>query len=198
MAAIAVYFVNVLYKLTQKNSMTKKSRRAFRFSNRQAGFSLVEVCVALGVLTVTMIPLMGLMTVELGQVGKNLDNNQAVNISQQVVVEAQQMTFSSLTALGGSNGTGTYQRYFSYQGDAETAGSSQIAYTAKVTVTTYSAGATTTALPGGDATQPTLVTLAIQVRKTPGGIDAPTNPAVANFVSMISCSDLDYSGNSGI
>ena len=180
--------------------MAQVSLRVPRFSRRKSGFSLIEVCIAIGIITLTLIPMMGLMAVGVGQVSTNLDRNQAVTISQQVLIEAQQMAFTSLTALANSTGTGTYQRYFNYQGDAVAAGSSQIAYTANVTVTTFttSTPSSVPALPGGDTTQPTLVTLTIQVRKTPSGIDATTNPNVAQFVSMISCNDLDYSGNSGI
>ncbi len=146
---------------------------------------------ALGIMAVTLIPLMGIMAMGLGQVRSNIDNNQAANISQQVLLEARQMNFTTL------KGMGTYYRYFNNQGDANaqadanTSANSQVLYTAKVTVTT-------SALPGGDASQPTLATVKVQVRKTPGGIDPATNPNVATFVSMISCDDLDYSGNSGM
>jgi uncharacterized protein (TIGR02598 family) len=169
----------------------------------EAGFTLVEVCLALGIMAVTLIPLIGVMAMGLGQVRSNIDNNESVNISQQVFLEARQMSFSTLAAKG------TYYRYFSAQGDdlgtgtstssgLTMANSSQIVYTAVVTVTAYNSSTTPQALPGGDTQQPTLLTLTVQVRKTPGGVYTAVNPVVATYVGMVSCNDLDYSGNSAL
>lgn len=181
---------------------TSAPKRVSQRGNR-GGFTLVEVCLAIGIMAVTLIPLIGVMAMGLGQVRTNIDNNESVNIAQQVFLEARQMNFNTLAAKG------TYYRYFSAQGDdlgtgaASSAGpsmanSAQIVYTAVVTVTAYNTSSTTQALPGGDTQQPTLLTLAVQVRKTPGGIYTTLNPVVASYVGMVSCDDLNYSGNSAL
>ncbi len=169
----------------------------------QAGFTLVEVCLALGIMAVTLIPLIGVMALGLGQVRTNIDNNESVNIAQQVFLEARQMNFSTLSAKG------TYYRYFSADGEDIGSGTSksgastlsnraQIVYTAVVSMTAYNAASTTQQLPGGDSPQSTLLTLTVQVRKTPGGVYSTLTPVVSTYVGMVSCNDLDYSGNTAL
>ena len=183
--------------------MKAASPKALRSRRTRAGFTLVEVCLAMGIMAFTLIPLIGLMAMGLGQVRTNIDSSESVNIAQQVFGEARQMNFSTLA------GKGMYYRYFSAQGDdlgtstssaagLTMANSSQIVYTAIVTVTAYNGTSTPQALPGGDAQQPTLLTLSVQVRKTPGGMYTSTTPVVASYVGMVSCNDLDYSGNSSL
>jgi uncharacterized protein (TIGR02598 family) len=157
-----------------------------RFSGRSSsrGFTLLEVCISMGILTFAVVNLFALMVYGMGQVSSNIDRNQAVYISQQVVGEARQTPFSSLVSTSQS---GAYQRYFSSLGDSLNAGDPQIVYTAYVSLTQAP-------LPGGDTSQPTLMTVTIKVRKTPGGHDLAQNHSIATFVNMISCSDLDLSG----
>src|SRR6187402_3961077 len=90
-----------------------RARRASRFSR---GFTLVEVCLSLGIMTITLIPLLGLMANGLTQVGTNIDSNQAVNICQQVFVAAQQESFSELVQSA-SNAT-SETSYFTASGDS--------------------------------------------------------------------------------
>jgi len=183
--------------------LLQSSKKAPAVRTHRSGFTLVEVCMAIGIMSVTLIPLLGVMAIGVGQVASNIDNNQAVNISQQVFTEARQMKYNALSVQTG------YCRYFSAQGDdlgtttgttpsAPSAVKSQVAYTAIVTITSGSS-ATPMTLPGGDAAQSTLVTLSVKVVKTPSGIYNSTySRAVSTFVGMVSCEDLDYSGNSGI
>ena len=146
------------------------------FSKKSRGFTLVEVCISMGIMTVTLVPLLGLMANGLTQVGSNIDKNQAVNICQQVYVAAQQQSFSNLATLAGT----TQPFYFTAEGDSvATAGSANIVYTAKVT---FSASAAT-------APTPPLVTLVIKILKTPGGSAGTGNP-VASFVGTVSCPDV--------
>lgn len=147
------------------------------FSKKSRGFTLVEVCISMGILTVTLVPLLGLMANGLSQVGSNIDKNQAVNICQQVYVGAQQQSFSQLVNEAGT----TVPTYFTAEGDSVPAGSSSIVYTAYVT---YSSN-------GATKPTPPLVTLQIKIQKTPGGIVPPGNPAaVATFVGTVSCPDV--------
>lgn len=144
----------------------------------QSGFTLVEVVISMGIMIVTLVPMLGLMANGLTQLGSNLDKNQAVNICQQVFVAAQQQSFSALVQTANS-GTPT-TTYFSAEGDVVPAGSANIVYTATIK---YSVSTVTA------ATTPPLVTLAIKILKTPGG-NAGTGKPVASFVGTVSCQDI--------
>ena len=153
-----------------KPSLSKKTR----------GFTLVEVCIAMAIMTVTLVPLMGLMANGLVQVGSNLDHNQAVNICQQVFVAQQQQSFSQLVA---NSKTPAYF-YFTAEGDSLSSASSPgVVYTATVTYTVSSVPAT----PAPHLIPP-LVGVKIQIQKTPGG--ATKGPLVATFLGSVSCPDI--------
>jgi uncharacterized protein (TIGR02598 family) len=157
-----------------RNSMNKIPHRARRPANSQ-GFTLVEVCLSMGIIAVTLIPLMGLMANGLMQVGSNLDSNQAAIICQQVYVAAQQQSFSQLAT------TTSYTNYFTAEGDpVATSGSPAIVYAADVTCSKNSVTAPT----------PPLITLSIKIRKAPSGQDISSNPSVATFVGTVGCSDI--------
>lgn len=163
-----------MLRTENRESMTNPIQvRTFRSSRRRGGFTLVEVCLALGIMAFTMIPLIGVMALGLGQVRNNIDNNQAVNICQQVFVAAQQQSFSQLATTSG------YKSYFTADGDPVPAGNPNIVYTANVTCTINSVTAPT----------PPLVTLAIKILKTPGGVTGTGNP-IASFVGTVSCPDI--------
>ena len=158
--------------------MNKPPTTIPRFSRKSRGFTLVEVCISMGIMTVALVPLMGLMANGLMQVGTNIDSNQAVNICQQVFVAAQQQSFSQLVQTAGAT-TPTYS-YFTAEGDSVAAGSPSIVYTAAVTCTTNTVTAPT----------PPLATLVIKIRKTPGGNNVSGNSSVATFVGTVSCPDI--------
>jgi uncharacterized protein (TIGR02598 family) len=152
-------------------------------SKKSSGFTLVEVVISMGIMTVTLVPLLGLMANGLSQVGSNIDKNQAVNICQQVFVGAQQGSFTQLVAASvpPSSTATPVPFYFTAEGDSDPAGSASIVYTANVTYTA----------PAVSKPTPPLVTLQIRILKTPGGNMPPGNPApVASFVGTISCPDL--------
>ena len=143
---------------------------------RNLGFTLVELCIAIGIMTVALVPMLGLMANGLVRVGSNIDNVQAVNICQQVFVAAQQQGFYQLSTGG------NYQTYFTAGGDSVPAGSPSIVYTAAVTCTTSTVTAATT---------PPLVTLSIKIYRTPGGISIGSNSKpVSAFVGAVSCPDI--------
>jgi uncharacterized protein (TIGR02598 family) len=163
-------------KVTPADVVTKPTSSARPARRRNQGFTLVELCIAMGIMTVAMIPLLGLMANGLLQVGSNIDNVQAVNICQQVYVAAQQQSFYQLSTGG------NYQTYFTSSGDSVPAGNAYIVYTASVTCTT-------SAVTG--ATTPPLVTLSIKIYKTPGGIAIrSTSKPVSAFVGAVSCPDI--------
>ena len=147
-------------------------------TRKAAGFTLVEVCLAMSIMVFASTAMIGLLSSGLTRLGGSIDANQGQNIVQQVLLEARQMPFPQLAAMG------NYKRYFTYEGDMFDTSSPQTVYTAKITV-----GAST-AMPGGGTPSNTLATVTVEVRKTPAGQDAPANPAIAHYVSMSSCRDL--------
>jgi uncharacterized protein (TIGR02598 family) len=169
-----------------------------RFAGKADSFTLVEVVVAMAIMTVTLVPLMGLMTGGLVEVGSNIDSNEAVDICQQVVTAAQQGSFSALAANAnvggvpmGSPPTSTppptpIPTYFTAEGDVAPAGSASIVYTASVTYMTNAVSTMQSSPPYND---PPLVTMVVQVLKTPHGITTK-NPPVATFVGTIGCQDV--------
>jgi uncharacterized protein (TIGR02598 family) len=156
--------------------VTRLSLKAGPRSRGNLGFTLVELCLAIGIMTVALVPMLGLMANGLVGVGSNLDNVQAVNICQQVFVAAQQQSFYQLSTGG------NYQAYFTASGDSVPAGSSSIVYTAAVTSTTSTVTAAST---------PPLVTLSIKIYRTPGGISiSSSGKPVSVFVNAVSCPDI--------
>lgn len=149
-----------------------------RGQSNTGGFTLIEVCVAVGVMAFAAIAMMGLLSTGVTQLGSSMDANQGQNILKQVLLEAREMPFPQLAAMG------TYKRYFTYDGDMYSNPSTQTVYTALVTV------GPRTGMPGGGATSNTLATVTVEIRKTPGGADTPGTPAIAHYVSMSSCRDL--------
>ncbi len=149
-------------------------RKKTPFAGPARGFTLVEVCLSLAIITVTLVPLLILMASGMLQIGTNIDKNQAANISQQVFIAARQGNFYNLSTTTG------YTNYFTAEGDSVSVGNPAIVYSAVVTCSTNTVTAPT----------PPLVTLVIKVRKTPGGKDAPANPPIASFLGTVSCQDI--------
>jgi len=162
--------------VTPTDVVTRPNLKVGRRGRANLGFSLVELCIAIGVMTVALVPMLGLMANGLMRVGSNIDNVQAVNICQQVFVSAQQQSFYQLSTGG------NYQTYFTASGDSVPAGSSSIVYTAAVTCTTSTVTGATT---------PPLVTLSIKIYRTPGGTAiSSTSKPVSAFVGAVSCPDI--------
>ncbi len=126
-------------------------------------FSLVEVTLALGIVTFSLITLLGLMPMGLATFHKAMTTSVGSQIVQQVVTDVEQSDFSQLTATG----TGVTQlgmRYFDDQGnELPSATSAGVIYDVNVVVNT--AGIVS----GGDATaQPSLACLTIDIVTNPG------------------------------
>ena len=162
-----------------KHSTNTSSASVVRPARKgRGGFTLVEVCLAMGIMAFATTAMMGLLSTGITRLGGQMDVDQGQNILQQVLIEARQMPFPTLAGMG------TYKRYFTYEGDMYDTASSQIVYTAVITVRAP------TVTPGGGASSNTLATITVQIRKTPSGNDAPGNLPIANYVSMSSCPDL--------
>jgi len=85
---------------------------------KRAGFTLLEVTIAIGVLAVAVIPLVGLIPMGLNVFHQAIDTSVEAQIAQLVINEAQQTDFSTLI---GTN-TSRFQqsatpRYFDVQGN---------------------------------------------------------------------------------
>jgi uncharacterized protein (TIGR02598 family) len=165
-----------MQNVTPRDVVTRPGFKGSSRRRRNLGFTLVELCIAIGIMTVALVPMLGLMANGLVRVGSNIDNVQAVNICQQVFVAAQQQSFYQLSTGG------NYQTYFTASGDSVPVGSSNIVYTAAVTCTNSIVTGTIT---------PPLVTLSIKIYRTPGGIAiGSTSRPVSAFVGAISCPDV--------
>ena len=71
--------------------------RKFIARSRQSGFSLVEVVLAVGVIAFAFVAILGLLPAGLQQFRQAMDNSVAAQISQRIILEAQQSDFDVLT-----------------------------------------------------------------------------------------------------
>lgn len=165
-----------------------KSPRPFRkFRAPRRAFTLVEVCLALGIMSFSAIALLGLLPTALDHLGGSIDKSRAQTISRQVLVEARQMGFLELSNQD------DYERFFTNEGDAVEVKNSTVAYTARISVNKNGA----TRLPGDNSDQSTLLTVTVEIHRTPGGNDIKKGSKIQSFVSLMACPDLGLiAGNS--
>jgi uncharacterized protein (TIGR02598 family) len=143
-----------------------------------AGFSLVEVVLAIGIIAFAFVPLMALLPLGLDTSRKAVDATVEAYIAQQLTTEAQQMDFSVLispatsTDFTGSGSTSTAPMYFDSQGNKTSKGGA-----------IYEAGfaiAASTSLPSGITTQKlatvTIYILNITSNRTSQNADPSQNP----------------------
>ncbi len=137
-----------------------------------AGFSLVEMVLALGVLAFAVIPLFGLLPMGMTTFRKAMDASVTTQISQRIVNEAQQTDFNTFIATTPSI------RYFDDQGEemttaAGTAGTAPAGAIYQVGVHVTSAPT----LPGADNSNENLATVTVQIANNPGNRTLVTDPA---------------------
>jgi len=135
---------------------------------RSAGFSLVEVLMAIGIVAFAYIAMIGLLPAGMTSFNKAIDNSLGSQIMQRIATEAQQTDFDTLT--GSSGGTTVTLRYFDAQGNEliKMAGS---LYTAEVTVLAPTTLPSTN-IPGS----PSLATVTIRLAHNPGENPMPFDP----------------------
>jgi uncharacterized protein (TIGR02598 family) len=103
------------------------------------GFSLVEVTLALGILSFTMVSFMGVLTVGLGVQRKAVESDSQKEIMQQLLSQVQETPYSSLT-------TSFDAKSFYFLNDGTQASSSSSAfYTATGTISSVTTPGATTA-----------------------------------------------------
>ena len=126
------------------------------------GFSLVEVTLAMGLVSFSLVGLMGLLPVGLSNFREAMELQTQARIAQQIAAEFQLMPFSQVTA-------GSYQGDFPRHYDEE--GSKVSAAEAIYTVTANAPGAME--LPGGtNNADMRLLTFGIRKKTSPNTIEA--------------------------
>lgn len=134
---------------------------------RSAGFSLVEVLMAIGIVAFAYIAMIGLLPAGMSSFNKAIDNSLGSQIMQRLATEAQQTDFDTLIAPA----TATTLRYFDAQGNEKTTIAGSL-YTAEVTVL-----APTTLPSTSTPASPSLATVTIRLAHNPGENPLPFDPA---------------------
>lgn len=122
---------------------------------RRAGFTLIEVVLALGLCSFALVSLVSLLPISLNTARNSVEITRKAKLTQQVIAELAQSRFQSLIALSGT----VVQRTFDYDG-LPTTESNSIYFTVRTTVEA------STTLPGSSTASPSLARVKIEV-KTP-------------------------------
>lgn len=155
---------------------TQAMRSAARFPR---GFSLIEVTIALGVVSFALIALFGLLPTGLTTFRSSIDRTVASQIAQNIISQARQTDFSSLGGLATPAGS---PKRFTEDGD-ETTDASKTIYIAKVEVTT------SVSLPPATANS-SMAKIRVRVANSPSGSEAvitsnSTSSVVQDFSAFI-------------
>ncbi len=135
-------------------------------ARRQAGFSLVEVALALGIVAFALIPVFSLLPIGMSSFKRGMDLSVGAQITQRIVDEAQQSDFDTLTGNKQSPFAAPI-RFFSAQGEEQALGDAGIIYRVNTRI------APLTYLPGSAGTDdgvvnPNIATVTVQVANNPG------------------------------
>ena len=151
-----------LYKpMNSKLADTPLPRLAAR---RTRAFSLVEVTLAMGIMSFALVGLMGLLPIGVSTFHNATDSSTGTQIAQRLLNEAQQTDFDQLIAAAPTPLT---FRYFDDQGNEVTpANKTQAVYYTNLVVVSG------TTLPGGTSNQ-NLATVSLQIANNPGGKSMP-------------------------
>jgi uncharacterized protein (TIGR02598 family) len=160
---------------------------------RPQGFSLVEVCMALGIVSFAIIAVLGMLTVGINTNKNSLENTAISIMSRQVVGSLRAQTFSDLPNIASvttSSQTQLLEAYFDASGmrlqDTSTTPPADLSRTAALTkgalykCTVSAKGDTqTTGLSLNSSTLPALVALTITF-SWPAQLTTPPNSAVVH------------------
>lgn len=109
-----------------------------RTPKNRPGFSLVEVCLAVSVLAVVILPLCALLPVGLNAHRQSVETMLAAQITQQIVSNLQQTDFTTLTTIGGSCSDGSSGRelirYFTDAAQPVDAHEAEAIYTTRIRI----------------------------------------------------------------
>jgi uncharacterized protein (TIGR02598 family) len=145
------------------------------------GFSLIEVTIAMGVVSFALIALFGLLPTGLTTFRSSIDRSVASQIAQNIISQARQTDFSSLSTLATPAGS---PKLFTEDGD-ETTDATKTIYVAKVEVETQVTLPAATAVPNTG-----MARIRVRVANSPSGSEAAitsnsTSSAVQDFSAFI-------------
>lgn len=150
-----------------------------RQSSPPRGFSLIEVTIALGIVAISLIAIFGLLPMGLTTFRSSIDRTVASQIAQNIINQARQTDFSSLSDLATLTGS---PKRFTEDGD-ETTDPAKTIYVAKVEVTT------SVTLPSS-AANTSMAKIRVRVANSPSGSEAvitsnSTTSVVQDFSAFI-------------
>ena len=143
------------------------------------GFSLVEVVLALGIISIAMVPLVGMLPIGLTTFRGSSDRTISVQIAQRIMNESRQAGFTNLTAM-----TTPQFRYFTDEGDETTAASPTKIYVTRTDVIIQ------VSVPGAVSafSNASLAQVRVRVAASPtGDVSATTaaGPSVQDFTGFV-------------
>jgi uncharacterized protein (TIGR02598 family) len=127
------------------------------------GFSLIEVTIAMGVVSFALIALFGLLPTGLTTFRSSIDRSVASQIAQNIISQARQTEFSSLSTLATPAGS---PKKFTEDGD-ETTDATKTIYVAKVEVETQVTLPAATVVPNTS-----MAKIRVRVVNSPSGSEA--------------------------
>jgi uncharacterized protein (TIGR02598 family) len=145
------------------------------------GFSLIEVTIALGIVSFALIALFGLLPTGLTTFRSSIDRSVASQIAQNIINQARQTEFSSLSTLATPAGS---PKRFTEDGD-ETTDATKTIYVAKIEVET------SVSLPADlPTTNTSMAKIRVRVVNSPSGSEAAftsnsTSSVVQDFSAFI-------------
>lgn len=154
---------------------------------RSAGYSLVEVMVAVGIVSFGIIAMVSMMPSGLSTFRNSMDRSISSQIAQRIVNEARQTDFATLTDFPG-NATFEY-KYFTDEGDTTTPGAANQIYVVRVDITKQ------VLVPQGNATftNPSMAQVRVRIANRPratttaiaGNATTSNSPSVTDFTALI-------------
>lgn len=148
----------------------------FSGQNR-SGFSLVEVTMALGIISFALVALVGMLPIGLSNFRQAVETQTQAEIVQQIASEVQQANFSSLWTNNSSPFMGSFRRYYDERGTpVPTESDPAHLYTVEADRTT---GAANAQLPKGSSTflNRSIVVLNFAIKRK-------TAPKITNIFSV--------------
>jgi uncharacterized protein (TIGR02598 family) len=151
--------------------------------SRLGAFSLIEVVLAIGIISVAFVGIVGLLPVGLTTLRQSVDATVGTQILQRIVSEAQQTDYPTLVEKVAG------QRFFNDQG-TEVANIKDSIYTAQISVT-----AQTNVPRQKDSLSDNLATISVKLANNPGHIANPfgdgSKVAISVFSALIAKSQHD-------
>lgn len=146
---------------------------------RSAGYSLVEVMVAVGIVSFGIIAMVSMMPSGLSTFRNSMDRSISSQIAQRIVSEERQKNFDNITAGA------TYQ-YFTDEGDKTTLGAANQIYVARVDIVKQ------VGVPGASIQNQNMAQVRVRIANRPRVTSAlqdsattSNSPSVTDFTALI-------------